>query len=102
MKQLHLRMPLVLATALFTSAGLAQSWPAKPVRVIVPQPAGGGIDTVARTISQKLSESFKQPFVVDNRAGAAGIIGADFVAKAPKDGYTLLVASTTLPITAVQ
>lgn len=71
----------------------AQSWPAKPVRVIVAFPAGGGVDFVARTVSHRLSEELKQSFVVENRAGANGAVGADAVAKSAPDGYTILVAS---------
>ena len=80
----------------------AQSWPAKPVRVMVPQSAGGGVDTVARAMAQKYSEALKQSFVVENRAGAGGIIGADVIAKAPRDGYLLLITSTSQATTAVQ
>lgn len=69
----------------------AQDYPTRAVRIIVPQSAGGATDTFARSIGQKLSERWKQPVVVENRAGAAGVIGTDSVAKAPPDGYTLLV-----------
>jgi tripartite-type tricarboxylate transporter receptor subunit TctC len=72
------------------------------VRVIVPLTPGGGVDTVARAMAQKYSEAWKQPVVVDNRAGAGGTIGADVVAKAPRDGYTLLVNSTSQASSAVQ
>jgi tripartite-type tricarboxylate transporter receptor subunit TctC len=68
----------------------------------VPVSAGGGIDTVARAMSQKFSEAWKQPIVVENRAGAGGTIGADVVAKAPKDGYTLLINSTSQASSAAQ
>ena len=71
----------------------AQSWPSKPVRVVVPYPAGGGVDFVARTVSQRLSEELGQSFVVENRAGASGSVGADAVAKSAADGYTMLIAS---------
>jgi tripartite-type tricarboxylate transporter receptor subunit TctC len=70
----------------------AQQYPHKPVRVIVPYPAGSTPDIVGRTLSAKLQEAFGQPFVVENRAGAGGNIGADAVAKAAPDGHTLLVA----------
>ena len=71
----------------------AADYPAKPIRVIVPYAAGGGTDTAARIVGQKLSEKWNQTVVVDNRPGAAGIIGSDIVAKAAPDGHTLLVAA---------
>jgi len=70
---------------------MAEDYPTRAVRIIVPQSAGGATDTFARSIGQKLSERWKQPVVVENRAGAGGVIGTDSVAKAPADGYTLLV-----------
>ena len=70
---------------------LAEDYPARTVRIIVPQTAGGATDTFARSIGQKLSERWKQPVVIENRAGAGGVIGTESVAKAPADGYTLLV-----------
>ena len=85
-----------VALALFAvgvSPAQSEEWPLKPLRLIVAYPAGGGVDFVARTISQRLSERLKQPVIVDNRGGASGAIGADFVAKASPDGYTLLLAS---------
>lgn len=71
----------------------AQDYPTKPVRIVVAYPAGGGVDFVARTLSQKLTEYLGQPLMVDNKAGASGAIGADSVAKAVPDGHTLLLAS---------
>jgi tripartite-type tricarboxylate transporter receptor subunit TctC len=71
-----------------------QNYPARAVRFIVPFPAGGFSDVLARVLTQKLSESSGQPVIVENRPGASGNIGADFVAKAPPDGYTLLVTSS--------
>jgi len=79
-----------LIAASLPCASLAQSYPNRPVHVIVPQPPGG-VDTVARVIVQKLSESLGQPFVVENRPGASGTIGTAAVAKAAPDGYTLLI-----------
>ena len=76
-------------------SAMAQAYPAKTVRVVIPWPAGGSNDVVGRIVSQKLSEALGQQFVVDNRGGAAGSIGADIVAKAPPDGYTIMVHSTT-------
>ncbi|HEV7803943.1 MAG TPA: tripartite tricarboxylate transporter substrate binding protein [Burkholderiales bacterium] len=87
------------ALVMATHAG-AQSWPVKPVRVIVPFAPGGGADLTARPISQKLSESLGQQFVVDNRGGAAGAIGMELTAKAPPDGYTLISVSGSFSVTA--
>jgi len=88
------------AIALVTSLAVpgiatAQKYPEKPVRVVIPWPAGGSNDIVGRMVLQEVSRNLGQPFVIDNRAGAAGSIGADVVAKAPADGYTLMVHSTT-------
>ena len=79
--------------ALLVSSGLttAQSYPTGPVRVIVPFPPGGGVDGTGRLLTQKLTEVLGKQFIVDNRAGANGMIGSEIVARSPKDGYTLLV-----------
>jgi tripartite-type tricarboxylate transporter receptor subunit TctC len=90
---------LVLMLAAFIAwicPAFAQSWPAKPVRIVVPFGPGGPADIYARILGQELGELFKQPFVVENKAGAGGTIGADVVAKAAPDGYTLLMMSNTL------
>ena len=80
-----------LATcALCTAAAVAQNYPAKPVRVVVSFPPGSGADIVARTITPRLTEAYGQQFIVDNRAGASGNLGAEVVARAVPDGYTLL------------
>jgi tripartite-type tricarboxylate transporter receptor subunit TctC len=73
----------------FGLAASAQSWPAKPVKLVVPAPAGSSLDFIARTLGDKLRERWKQPVVVDNKAGAGGMLGMTAVAKAPADGYTL-------------
>lgn len=85
-----------LASGLVVGEGnaFAQSWPTKAVTVIVPYVAGGGVDPVARLVSQKLAERWMQPVLVENRAGASGTIGANAVAKAPPDGHTLLMSAT--------
>lgn len=79
---------ILLACTLATGA-MAEAWPEKPVRVVVPAPAGSSLDVIARTIGQRLSLRWKQPVVVDNKPGAGGMIGMDAVAKAKPDGYTL-------------
>ena len=79
---------------LLCAAAHAQPYPSKPVKLIVPYPPGGPTDIVARVVGQKLSEQTGQQFIVDNRAGAGGNIGAEAVARSPADGYTLLVATT--------
>ena len=89
------RLALCAAFCAFSLTVAAQSYPAKTVRVVIPWPPGGSNDAVGRLVMQKLGESLGQQFVVDNRPGAAGSIGADVVAKAPPDGYTLMVHSTT-------
>jgi tripartite-type tricarboxylate transporter receptor subunit TctC len=72
------------------SAAIAQPYPSKPIRIIVPFAAGGAVDALARIISAKLQESLGQPVIVENRAGAGGMTGSDLVAKSPPDGYTIL------------
>jgi len=72
----------------------AQAWPVKPVKIIVPFPPGGGADTLARIMAPKLSEIWGQPVLIENKPGASGTIGAEAVAQAPADGYTLLMSST--------
>src|SRR5256884_6555777 len=88
-------MKTLLAMLLMAgTAAWAQDYPTKPVRVVVPYVAGGNADIWARTLAQKLSESFKQSFVVENKPGANGGIGTDFVAKSAPDGYTLLAVAS--------
>ena len=84
-----------MASAQPTSTGSGQAYPVKPVRVVIPWPPGGSNDMVGRVVVQKMSEAMGQQFVVDNRAGASGVLGSELVAKAPADGYTIMVHSTT-------
>ena len=82
---------LVLGSLLFVASAQAQDYPTKPIRMIVPYPAGGVADVVARLVGQKLSEALGQSVVIENRSGASGTLGANAVAKAAPDGYTLLL-----------
>jgi tripartite-type tricarboxylate transporter receptor subunit TctC len=86
------RVLIYLILALCGGNALAQSWPSKPVRIIAPFAPGGSADTLGRIVAQKLTETFKENFIVENRTGAGGVIGSEFVAKQPPDGYTLLVS----------
>ncbi len=87
---------VLLALASFTSA--EQVYPSKPIRIVVSYPPSGGADPVARIVAQKLAEKWSQPTIVDNRPGGNTLIGNDAVAKAPPDGYTLLLTGTSLVI----
>jgi tripartite-type tricarboxylate transporter receptor subunit TctC len=84
---------LGLALAMSATVSAFAAYPDKPVTMVVPFPPGGSTDTIARVIGQKLSEKFNQTFVIDNKAGATGTIGAAYVKRAPADGYTLFVSS---------
>ncbi|MBM3358040.1 MAG: tripartite tricarboxylate transporter substrate binding protein [Betaproteobacteria bacterium] len=88
-------LPLLLAVLFSPLAALAQAYPVKPVRVLVVFPPGGSNDITARIVFTKMSEMLKEQFVIENRGGAAGTIGAAVVAQSPNDGYTLMVQSTT-------
>lgn len=92
MNKRHFLLAAVAATvSLGSSAALAQAYPNKPIRIVVPFPASGTSDVLARLIGQKMSEKLGQPVVVENKAGNAGNIGADLVAKSPADGYTFVL-----------
>ncbi len=92
---------LVALAALSSTAVMAQTYPSKPIKLIVPFPAGGTTDIVARIVAQRMSETMGQPVVVDNKGGAGGAIGADLVAKAAPDGYTLLMHNISFPLSYV-
>src|SRR4051794_12225224 len=80
---------------LLAGSALAQSYPTKPIKLVIPFPAGGATDVLGRALGQKMSVALGQPVIVENRPGAAGAIGSDAVAKAPADGYTLLLATNS-------
>ena len=92
-RMLALRVALAACLCLLATAVAAQAFPAKPIRIIAPFPPASVADVLARPIAQKMNESWGQPVIVDNRTGAAGNVGADVVAKAPPDGYTLLLGT---------
>ncbi|MFO1305187.1 MAG: tripartite tricarboxylate transporter substrate binding protein [Burkholderiales bacterium] len=104
MAKRHLLAVIASTCALCASMAIApahaqSSWPTRPVRIIVPFAPGGASDILARLLSKELSERLKQPFVVENKPGAGGTIGADYVAKSPPDGYTLLLADSSVVMT---
>ena len=100
------RMVQAIALTLAVSGGsaMAQAWPAKPITLIVPFPAGGTTDVLARALGEKLQQSLGQPVIVENKPGAGATLGADYVAKSKPDGYTLLMGAvphTIAPISSV-
>jgi tripartite-type tricarboxylate transporter receptor subunit TctC len=93
----------VLAAAVIglPAQAAAQNYPTRPIKIVVPFPAGGTTDIVARLVGQRMSESMGQPVLVENRAGAGGTLGAEAVAKSPPDGYTILMHNITFPLASV-
>ena len=91
-----LRRLFAFAACALALAAQAQQYPSKPIKIVVPWPPGGAVDTIGRLVADNITTQLGQPVIVDNRAGAAGAIGSDVVAKAEPDGYTLLMGSTTV------
>src|SRR5438067_2571759 len=91
---------LGVALALHLGAALAQPWPSKALKLVTPFPPGGSADVIARLIGQQLSEQLGQPVVIDNRPGAGGVVGNEYAAKQPPDGYTLLLITGAYPVQA--
>ena len=89
------RLALALAAATFSCTALAQAWPTKPIRIVVPFPPGGGTDIIARETSQRVAAATGWTFVIDNKPGAGGNLGVDAAAKSPADGYTLVLGQTS-------
>src|SRR6186713_3412812 len=99
--KINLSLGCMLGVALAIGAGgtaHAQAWPAKPIKIVVAYPPGGPNDLSARTVGQRLAEALGQPVIIENRAGAAGNIGSQYVATSPPDGYTLLNGASALTI----
>ena len=96
-----LAVPLASAAPVAWQSAFAQAFPSRPLRIVVPFPAGGTTDVVARIVAQRMTETMGQPVVVENRGGAAGMIGADAVAKSAPDGYTLLMHNISFPLASV-
>jgi tripartite-type tricarboxylate transporter receptor subunit TctC len=105
--QFRFRATAAVALSVFTLCAIpaaqaqAPAYPSKPIRMVVPFPAGGTTDIVARLVAQRMAESMGQPVTVENKGGAGGAIGADAVAKAPADGYTILMHNITFPLSSV-
>src|SRR6476659_3584191 len=96
-----MRLAAALLLSIVSLSAFAQSFPSKPIRVVVPFPAGGTTDIVARLVGQRMSESMGQPVLVENKGGAGGQIGAAEVAKSAPDGYTVLIHNVTFPMASV-
>src|SRR6188508_1527882 len=94
MLRMNVLLPLAVALLFAASPAGAQDYPNKPITLIVPFPAGGGVDVIGRIVADKLAAELGQPVVIDNRGGAAGVIGTRVAARAAPDGYTLVMATS--------
>ena len=95
LKRLTVTALAAAALALSTATASAQTWPSKPIKIVVPATPGGAIDVIARVVGEKLTTSLGQPVLVENKPGAANNLGTDFVAKSPPDGYTLVIIASS-------
>jgi tripartite-type tricarboxylate transporter receptor subunit TctC len=95
-----MKFAFAFALAVHLGAALGQTFPAKPLKLVTPFPPGGSADVIARLTAQKLAENVGQPVIVDNRAGAGGLVGNEYVSKQPPDGYTLLLITGAYPVQA--
>src|SRR3954470_3623874 len=98
MRMKVLRVALTLSLIFGATLSAAQTYPAKPVRIVVPFPAGGVLDRMTRVVGQRLAETWRQNVIVENRPGGTTIIGTEFVARQPADGHTLLMMANTFVI----
>jgi len=98
---LRIVLSVVIGVVILTAEAQAQSWPSRPVRIVVPSPPGGGTDIIARVMADNFSKVFKQQFFVENRPGAGNMIGIESVARAAPDGYTFLMTASTLSLNSV-
>src|SRR5690348_7055977 len=96
MRKIVMVLGAMIGTAVWTGSALAQGYPNRTVRIVVPYGPGGGVSILAQLVGQKMQELMKQPVVIDNRPGAGGNLGADLVAKSPPDGYTLLMHTSSM------
>ena len=90
---IHLALAVATMLAAVSSAAVAQTFPEKPIRIVVPFPPGGGNDIISRSLAEEMTKSLGQQVLVENKPGAGTVIGTDFVARAAPDGYTILIAS---------
>jgi len=98
---LRIVLSVVIGVVILTAEAQAQSWPSRPVRIVVPSPPAGGTDIIARVMADNFSKVFKQQFFVENRPGAGNMIGIESVARAAPDGYTFLMTASTLSLNSV-